>query len=481
MEPFRPSSPSTAPRARRFLSSAARVGWLAVFLGPVLQAAEGFDARGRMPLPESRQRSGDPAKGRDYLLNGDYLKSGVPLDIYRLVAGSKSANELGREGENATLPAAMTAVTAPNGEVVASTNCLGCHAQPLKGEFVLGLGNSLRDFTKNAATTANLVDGMLRLKSGANSPAYEAFVPFRDAIRAAAPHIRTQVAGTNPALKLAYVLAAHRDPETLEWSNEPLLPLPPESEVIPSDVPALWLLRKKNAMFHNGMGRGDFARSMMASSLLTMQGAEEAAEIDEKFVDVLAFINTLEAPPFPGKIDPDLRAKGERVFSVNCSGCHGRYGEEESYPNLLVSLEEIGTDPALALAAIEQNEVHASVYNHSWFGQGEHGARLVPLPGYVAPPLDGVWATAPYLHNGSVPTLEALLDSTKRPTHWRRSFSPRDYDLDRVGWKFSEESSGGDKHVYDTTLPGHSADGHLYGDDLDADERRAVIEYLKSL
>jgi hypothetical protein len=39
--------------------------------------------------------------------------------------------------------------------------------------------------------------------------------------------------------------------------------------------------------------------------------------------------------------------------------------------------------------------------------------------GYVAPPLDGVWATAPYLHNGSVPTLAALLDTRNRPTYWR--------------------------------------------------------------
>jgi len=50
-----------------------------------------------------------------------------------------------------------------------------------------------------------------------------------------------------------------------------------------------------------------------------------------------------------------------------------------------------------------------------------------------------------------------------------------------VGWRHTVETEGGDKHIYDTTLAGHSAEGHLYGDDLDPEERRAVLEYLKSL
>ena len=43
-----------------------------------------------------------------------------------------------------------------------------------------------------------------------------------------------------------------------------------------------------------------------------------------------------------------------------------------------------------------------------------------PVPGYTAPPLDGIWATGPFLHNGSVPNLALVLDSTRRPTYWRR-------------------------------------------------------------
>ena len=440
-----------------------------------------FDEHGRLRLPASTQRTGDPERGRDYLVNGDYLGSGIPLGVYRIVRGSSKRNDLHRTGENATLPPGVTAVTAANGEKVVTANCLACHGQILQGRFVLGLGNSLRDFTEDASSTANLIDQMLIFGGAGKAAQREAFATFRDVIRTVAPHIRTPTAGTNPAIKLAYVLAAHRDPVTLAWSPEPRMALPPSAEVIPSDVPAWWLLRKKHAMFHTGMGRGDFARTMMASSLMTLKDASEAERIDERFQDVLAYLMTLKPPAYPGKVDRQLSGRGARIFARRCASCHGTYGEEESYPNLLIHLDEIGTDPALARAAEAAFEGQVRAYNESWFGQGPHAARLQPELGYVAPPLDGVWATAPYLHNASVPDLATLLNSSERPRYWRRSFEARDYDLSTVGWRYQVESAGGHKHIYDTTLPGHAATGHTYGDALTNEERQALIEFLKTL
>ena len=120
-------------------------------------------------------------------------------------------------------------------------------------------------------------------------------------------------------------------------------------------------------------------------------------------------------------------------------------------------------------------------FNKSWFAQGDKPARLAASNGYVAPPLDGVWVTAPYLHNGSVPTIEGVLNSSIRPTYWSRDFENPDYDYSALGWKYDSTRSQGNKKVYNTTLPGYGNYGHYFGDKLSIEERRSVIEYLKTL
>ena len=75
-----------------------------------------------------------------------------------------------------------------------------------------------------------------------------------------------------------------------------------------------------------------------------------------------------------------------------------------------------------------------------------------------------------------VPTLEAVLDASKRPRHWSSRFAEDDYDLERVGWKSGTEGRG-----YDTGELGRSMQGHTFGDALDAAGKRAVLEYLETL
>jgi hypothetical protein len=152
---------------------------------------------------------------------------------------------------------------------------------------------------------------------------------------------------------------------------------------------------------------------------------------------------------------------------------------------MIVALEEVGTDPTLATGAAQFAGEFVSWYNNSFYGEISH---LAPAVGYVAPPLDGIWATAPFLHNGSVPTLAALLDSSQRPRYFRRSFDTSDYSETAVGWNYLELDGGQDtvdrdiKHeVYDTDLFGYGNGGHTFGDELSAEERAAVLEYLKTL
>ena len=433
---------------------------------------------GTTPLEPSEQRSGDPQTGYDYLVNGDYVGSGIPIQIFKTVYGDAPDNPLGRTGDNATIRYDFTAVDAPNGARVVAANCLQCHAQPLNGELIVGLGNSLSDFTEDQSELVPALDLAVQFIHGKPSTEWDAYAPFRRALLATGPHLKTPVAGVNPADQLASVLAAHRNPENLVWRETPGLDIAPA--VVPTDVPAWWLLKKKNAMFYAAVGRGDFARIMMASSLLTLTDSAEARAVDNQFADVLSYILSLEAPTYPQAIDQTLADQGAALFAESCQACHGTYGPESEYPNLLVSLERVGTDSLLA-ESYYSGEDFLNWYNQSWFAKGSNNAKLQAGDGYIAPPLDGVWATAPYLHNGSVPTLEDLLNSSQRPIYWRRSFDDSDYDFEKVGWKYTTESSQTDKFTYDTSLPGYGNSGHTFADGFTDQERKAIIEYLKTL
>jgi hypothetical protein len=113
------------------------------------------------------------------------------------------------------------------------------------------------------------------------------------------------------------------------------------------------------------------------------------------------------------------------------------------------------------------------------------------MTGYQAPPLDGIWATAPYLHNGSVPTLTLLLKSTDRPRRFTRPPSTgfEHYDAVNVGWKYEEVNSPPSpalhtreaRFIFDSSNFGLGKGGHTFGDKLNDDERTSVIEYLKTL
>src|SRR5690606_6064708 len=137
-----------------------------------------------------------------------------------------------------------------------------------------------------------------------------------------------------------------------------------------------------------------------------------------------------------------------------------------------------------------EGQVMLDWFNESFYGTITYLTGDDPFPGYVAPPLDGIWLTAPFLHNGSVPTLELVLDSTRRPRYWRReNYDSTNYDWDKLGWKWEALDYGHadapfgveTKYIYDTTILGHDNGGHTFGDQLTQAERMAVLEYLKTI
>ncbi len=427
-----------------------------------------------VPIPPSTQRlGGDPQKGFDYLTTGDYVKGGIPYNFFLMGMGKQNTNYLKRTGRNEKLSHEYTAVES-KGEILVAPNCMQCHAQVFGDSLIMGMGNTFISFAEDRKMEKNLRNAENLMKLTAPKK-YAAAEPFIEVARTIGPYLRTDVQGVNAADRLAAVLVAHRDPVTFKWNKKASLDIP--DVVIPTDVPAWWLLKKKNAMFYNGFGRGDFGRFLMASNLLTVNDTSESREVDAHMPDVLAYIYSLEAPKFTKPINQELAKKGEEIFTVNCSKCHGG---RDSFPNLLIPGPVIRTDSLLYTSNYSAPQF-VEWFNKSWFTTGDHPARLEPFNGYIAPPLDGIWATAPYLHNGSVPTLEALLDSRKRPKYWSRDFDKPVYDYTRLGWVYKTHPQAGTPNSYNTDLPGYSNAGHYFGDRLTDGERTAVLEYLKTL
>lgn len=434
----------------------------------------------KKPIPASKQRSGNPEKGFQYLINGNYVSSGIPYSLYKNFAPKDSQNHLGRTGEARFIPPQFNLIEHENGTPVVSPNCLTCHSDYLNGEFIVGLGNNSFDYRIETQNLTNMLSVLIENKYGPESKENESFRNFYKAGNALQNNLKTEVRGINPADKLTAVLVAHRDPHSLRWHDEAQLKIP--SATVPTDVPAWWLLKKKNAMFYTAIGRGDFSKFLMASSILTLTDTTEAIEIDKHFPDVLAWINSLEAPPYPESVDSLLARTGERLFELNCSGCHGTYGEQSTYPNYLIDLSVIGTDPYLSKAYTDTlYRDFIEWYEDSWFANSKPSGKIVVEPGYVAPPLDGVWATAPYLHNASVPDIESLLNSAERPKYWKRSYDNKDYNFDRLGWNYEITDTFPDSEYYNTDLDGYGNQGHYFGDDLSNSERKAIIEYLKTI
>jgi mono/diheme cytochrome c family protein len=459
--------------------------WLVLGAGGALVGCgEGLDAPIAPvgPVPAYDQRAGDPANGYRALLDEGYVGCGIPMEAYRKVfPGPAPASERlpGRTGTNAELPYNFTAFTTASGVEVVTPNCLQCHAERLDGELVIGLGSQSADYTDDIGNYAELIGSLVDSEA-----ARAEWSKWRDRIVTVAPYTVTETIGVNPADNLAAILFSHRDPDTLEWSEEPRLEYPPNI-VVPVDVPPWWHMQKKNAMFYVGAGRGDHARIMMTASTLCVDSVEEAEAIDAYFPDVRSYLLTLEPPAWPYATDPALVETGRVIFEQICASCHGTYGEAEQYPNLIVAIEDVGTDSTMTLGAGQFADRFLDWYNKSFFGELSF---LSPAPGYVAPPLDGIWATAPFLHNGSVPTLAALLESPTRPTYFTRSYDSSDYDPIAVGWNFTPLANGQDTdqdvdrvEIYDTTLLGYGNGGHTFGDALTAGERSALLEYLKTL
>jgi hypothetical protein len=265
-----------------------------------------------------------------------------------------------------------------------------------------------------------------------------------------------------------------------------LLPtrLPPRMVHHDMDPPPWWHFRKKQRLYIDGFAPKAH-RPLMQFMLVEQNGPEQFREWEDDFRHVYAFLESLEPPGYPLRVDAERAAAGAVVFARDCAECHGTYGPAgDEYPERRVVWDEVRTDPVRLQALTPE---HRQRYAQSWFAAGYSERVEVDPQGYVAPPLDGIWASAPYFHNGSVPTLWHLLRPGQRPVVWRRTGG--NFDPQRVGLDVEVldelpagmETRAERREYFDTRRFGKSAAGHDFPAALSESEKDAVLEYLKTL
>lgn len=244
-----------------------------------------------------------------------------------------------------------------------------------------------------------------------------------------------------------------------------------------------------------------------------------------------SWIARLHSPQWPSSVFPALRpamvSSGMRVYKSECERCHALLANTRAVPvpvpTSLIDVNEVRTDrklldnfnkfttnsrqlqghltllnprkiwttfkPTDSLALITAY-VTAGVLN----AQDPHGTHRLrdgialfwegtpDMNAYKARPLDGIWATAPYLHNGSIPNLDELL---KAPKDRAPVFcvGAAEFDPGIVGYPVPRDAAAscGTQFKFDTSLPGNRNIGHDYGTRLSGDDKQALIEFLKSL
>lgn len=231
----------------------------------------------------------------------------------------------------------------------------------------------------------------------------------------------------------------------------------------------------------------------------------------------------LVSPKWPetvaNKLDASLVATGKPLYDKHCLQCHSLVENVDAKRKLnavLVPITEVGTDPRMASnfanAKVKTGELEGKrsfVFVGKKFGKEESALDVVmhvtvgamahhPMDSlvsvieefahvnsppvndalvYKARPINGVWASAPYLHNGSVPTVyDLLLPVAQRPTQFY--VGNRELDIVKVGYKTEQTEASS---LFDTSLAGNANTGHEYGTQLNEAERMALLEYVKSL
>ncbi len=426
----------------------------------------------------------DPDRGLDLLLNKPYIPVAFDQETFddvwrsweeplRSQARDANADERRRmaferygliERENDPQHRPVQYVVDKAGDW--SMNCLACHQGSVAGKLVPGVGNS--QFALETLTH-DIRNAKLRLgKRMTDLDIGSMVMPLGTTV------------GTTNAVMFGVALMHYRDNDMNLLSKR----LPPPMTHHDHDAPPWWNVTRKQRLYSDNFApRGH--RGLMQFLASKENGPEKFRQWEDDFRHIEAYIESLESPAYPFEIDRALAQQGRVVFEQSCAECHGTYGADGGYPERIVPIDVVGTDP-VRLSALTPK--HRLSYQTNWINEyGERGDVIADPGGYLAPPLNGIWASAPYFHNGSVPTLWHVLHPEERPAVWMRE-SNDGYDKRRVGVPIqitdavpAAVNAASRRRYFDTRKFGKSAAGHDFPAALSGSERAAVLEYLKTL
>lgn len=372
-----------------------------------------------------------------------------------------------------------------HGMRIGAIGCAMCHTGRAAGQTIVGLGNKRFDTTQLGEELGRRERVFARLHRPRDAEERE----VTDAALAFLRRISDREHGnlTQGLVPVSLILAwfCHAAGEELPMEM-------PRGAV---KIPALWGYGTKRyaAQFCDGYGDGQSPGWTVLTELAAGQKPQTVRKYLPKIEATEQLIAAFLPPAYPFGIDQHAARKGAQVFAENCKRCHGTYERDrEGLPVFkeprLIEIHRVRTDADRLRVRTSSLDRH--VAGNPLPDLIQH--RSVPL-GYLAPRLEGIWSRFPYLHNGSVPNIAALLTP---PAERPAVFSLKDagerhrFDASLLGLRLPSQrergrlwqrGAGGDRTVYDTRRDGQSNQGHEFGTDLGEAQKADLIEFLKTL
>jgi len=259
-----------------------------------------------------------------------------------------------------------------------------------------------------------------------------------------------------------------------------MLKLPMDDSFGPTDMPSIWNLKKYDnpANRMNWAGDSHDAYSVIIDSALGLIGSESGPKDKAGFlaqIDWLKdYLRNKPPPNYPFALDGAKATAGKAIFDQQCATCHASDRTGTPMPLADVGTNRDRIDTWGKDFAVAANKVVSGM------GIERKGLVEAPLIGYNVQYLDGIWLRAPYLHNGSVPTLRDLLEPVdKRPKVFYRGYDL--YDPVRGGFVSTGADAEREGTRFDVSQRGSGNGGHTFGVTLPDTDKDALVEYLKTL